>query len=136
MMTAKGFIAADNEYIVCDAAEGYVPGAAGIELLAHRRHGVGADRVLVVRQGRHPAFRLYAADGTELEPEKIDYMVFACYLKQKGMVLTAVELVHILGDRALVATQDLQLASFDIHVTENFCQKMRTLDAKDKAMIC
>ena len=134
MMLAKDFMLNDVEYIVCDATKGYAPRAAGIELLAHRRYGIGADRVMVFTgTSEEPSFLLYAADGRELVPEKADYLVLAAYLGSEGIQPNVAEMVHALGDQALVAKSSLA-PSFELHVTESFCKKLRALDRRAESL--
>lgn len=136
MMIVKSFTLDNVEYMVCDSTKGYVPMAAGIELLANRRLGVGADRVMIFTGTKQePSFCLYYADGTQIVPERRDYLVFACYLKAEGIAANAAEMAKALGDQAILDVQGLQLASFEAHVTEAFCDKLRVLDAKAETMV-
>ena len=61
MLLMQDFVVGDREYLVMDSMTDFMPGAAAVRLLTHRREGVGADRVLI-RIG--DGFVAYAADGT------------------------------------------------------------------------
>lgn len=78
MMVIQDFVVGDKEYMIVNGTEGFMPGAAAIRLLAHRRLGVGADRVLVFTGTEEvPTFVAFSADG---ETEKLtaeDYSVLS-----------------------------------------------------------
>ena len=135
MMIVKNFVVNDVEYMICDSTKGYVPMASGIELLANRRLGVGADRVIVFTgTQQEPSFRLYGADGEEQEPQHEDYLVFACYLREEGIAANAAEMAKALGEQAFIAAAELHPVSFEAHVTGAFCERIRALDKKEQVL--
>ena len=91
--------------MVCNTAEGYVPGTAARELLADRRHGVGADRILFVNPLGGQELQVFAADGRATEAGIHDWLIFALYLRQEGLTANAAEFARELGDQALVRVE-------------------------------
>lgn len=131
MMIVKNFTLDNVEYMVCDSTKGYVPERAGLALLANRRLGVGADRVLVFTgTQQQTSFQLYDAAGKELSAQKQDYLVFAAYLQREGITANAVEMVKALGDQAVLGARGMDISCFEVHVTEAFCQKLRSFEQK------
>lgn len=78
MMIVRNFVVGDMEYMVVNGTAEYMPGAASIRLLAHRRLGVGADRVLVFTGTEEvPAFMAFRADGAVEKLTAEDYRVLS-----------------------------------------------------------
>ena len=100
MMLVQDFVVEDKEYMVLDGTAGFMPGEAAIRLLAHRRQGVGADRVLVFTgTDEVPSFVAFRADGTAEALTAEDYRVLS-----------------------------LSVPTCEIRLTEHFVQKMREAD--------
>ena len=75
MMIVRIYKVEKQEYMVMDGTTGFMPGAAAIRLLAHRRFGVGADRVLVFTGSEEiPSFKAFTADGEEQEMQEADLL--------------------------------------------------------------
>ena len=78
MMIVRIYKVEKQEYMVMDGTTGFMPGAAAIRLLAHRRFGVGADRVLIFTGSEEiPSFKAFTADGEEQEMQEADYAALA-----------------------------------------------------------
>ena len=85
MLLMQDFVVDDREYLVMDSMPDFMPGPAAIRLLAHRREGVGADRVLI-KIG--DSFVAYAADGTAGRLSSTDYQVLLHAVPSCEMRLT------------------------------------------------
>ena len=109
-----------TEYMVLDGSAGQVPGQQGIALLAHRRSGVGADRVMVVA-GCAPSFRVYDADGGLAVPTREDYTILVSYLRERGISWNSATIARKLGSNAFLAAS--HTAIFEAHITESFWNK-------------
>ena len=98
----------NQEYMVMDGTTGFMPGAAAIRLLAHRRFGVGADRVLIFTGSEEiPSFKAFTADGEEQEMQEADYAALA---KVKE--------------------------DFEVHLTDSFMRRLRAADSAKMAAAC
>ena len=79
MMIVRIYQVEKQEYMVMDGTTGFMPGAAAIRLLAHRRFGVGADRVLVFTGSEEiTSFKAFTADGEEQEMQERDFAGPVC----------------------------------------------------------
>ena len=108
MMIVRIYQVEKQEYMVMDGTTGFMPEAAAIRLLAHRRFGVGADRVLVFTGSEEiPSFKAFTADGEEQEMQESDYAALA---KVKE--------------------------DFEVHLTDSFVQRMRQADRAKMAAAC
>ena len=108
MLLVRLYQVEDKEVMVMDGTQDYMPGADAIRLLASRKSGVGADRVIVyagkqTKQG----FRAFTADGQETE-------------------LTA-------EDCLLLSRQQMDI---EIRLTDSFVEKMRQADEERLAKAC
>ena len=138
MMIVKNYTFQGVEYMVCNTAEGYVPGTAARELLADRRHGVGADRILFVNPLGGQELQVFAADGRATEAGIHDWLIFALYLRQEGLTANAAEFARELGDQALVRVQTVlsEVSFFEAHVTTAFCHRLEAIDKGTEMMAC
>ncbi|MDY6267766.1 MAG: diaminopimelate epimerase [Selenomonadaceae bacterium] len=138
MMEIKNYTTAEKEYMVLNGSTMRVmPGAAAIRLLADRRQGVGADRVLIFT-GTHeqPSFLVYEADGTQAEAESMDYKILVRYLAEEGIAANPAELAKVFGDQAFVeAFSTPQVSKIEFHVTDAFLAKMEAADAKEEKLV-
>ena len=138
MMEIKNYTTAEKEYMVLNGSTMRVmPGAAAIRLLAGRRQGVGADRVLIFT-GTHeqPSFLVYEADGTQAEAESMDYKILVRYLAEEGIAANPAELAKVFGDQAFVeAFSTPQVTKIEFHVTDAFLAKMEAADAKEEKLV-
>lgn len=138
MMEIKNYTTAEKEYMVLNGSTMRVmPGAAAIRLLADRRQGVGADRVLIFT-GTHeqPSFLVYEADGTQAEAESMDYKILVRYLAEEGIAANPAELAKVFGDQAFVeAFSTPQVTKIEFHVTDAFLAKMKAADAKEEKLV-
>lgn len=108
MMIVRIYKVEKQEYMVMDGTTGFMPGAAAIRLLAHRRFGVGADRVLVFTGSEEiPSFKAFTADGEEQEMQEVDYAALA---KVKE--------------------------DFEVHLTDSFVRRLRAADSAKMAAAC
>ena len=138
MMVIKNYTTAEKEYMVLNGSTMQVmPGAAAIRLLANRRNGVGADRVLVFT-GTHeePSFLVYEADGTQVGAESMDYKIIVRYLAEEGIAANPAELAKVFGDQAFVeAFSTPDVTRLEFHVTDAFIERMREADAKAERLV-
>ena len=114
MWIVRNYILQGVEYMVCDGQSGYVPGMAGMELLADRCQGVGADRILLLDEPGAEPLQAFEADGSSavLQPE--DFCVADCA-------------------RAADIGSEVSM-SFEAHVTAAFCRRMAACDQKSSAL--
>lgn len=78
MMVVCVYKADNKEYMVMDGTQGFLPEAAAVRLLMHRRHGVGADRLLVFRGSEEvPSFVAFTPEGEQQELTSADYAVLS-----------------------------------------------------------
>ena len=139
MMMIKNYTTAEKEYMVLNGSTMHdsMPGAAAIRLLADRRQGVGADRVLVFT-GTHeePSFLAYEADGTQVGPEAMDYKILVRYLAEEGIAANPAELARVFGDRAFVeAFSTPAVTKLEFHVTDAFVARMEAADCKAERLV-
>ena len=108
MLLVRLYQVEDKEVMVMDGTQGYMPEANAIRLLASRKSGVGADRVIVHAgpQGKQ-GFRAFTADGQETE-------------------LTA-------EDCLLLSRQQMDI---EVRLTDSFVEKMRQADEERLAKAC
>lgn len=111
MLLMQDFVVGGKEYLVMDSMSSFRPGAAAIRLLAHRRDGVGADRVLL-RIGHQAdareAFVAFRADGTAGKVTAEDLQVLLHAVPSCEMRLTASFVQRLReADAAAVAEQFL-----------------------------
>lgn len=99
MVAVYNYLFKGNEYMVVDGSELMLTGDA-IRLLANRRQGAGADRVLVRTDGLLAA---YEADGTESAIEADDLAVLALKKCDYEIHLTSyfVSRLQVAGERKL-----------------------------------
>lgn len=123
MWIVRNFTFEGVEYMVCDMQAGYVPGTAGMELLADRHLGVGADRVLLAGAGQK--LRVFSAQGSEQEPDASDHLILA-YAQQAD------------SSRLDARFQALkrEISYFEAHVTQAFCRRMEEADKAAEAFAC
>lgn len=134
VMVVRNYLVNNVEYMVVNGMRDYMPGREAIRLLAHRRKGIGADRVMVFTgSGQAPSFRLYGADGRSCTAGREEYLVLAHYLRKEGIAVNATELVKFLGDDALAAGWK-ELQSFEIHLTDSFLARLRERDEASSAV--
>lgn len=108
MMIVRIYRVENQEYMVMDGTTSFMPGAAAIRLLAHRRFGVGADRVLVFTGSEEiPSFKAFTADGEAQEMQEADYAALA---KVKE--------------------------DFEVHLTDSFVRRLRAADSAKMATAC
>lgn len=108
MLLVRLYRVEDKEVMVMDGTNGYMPETGAIRLLASRKSGVGADRVIVYcgKQNRD-GFRAFTADGRETE-------------------LTA-------EDCLLLSRQE---ADIEVRLTDYFVGQMRQADEEKLAAAC
>ncbi len=134
MMVVRNYVIHGMEYMVVNGIRDYMPGREAIRLLAHRRSGVGADRVIVFTgSGQEPSFRLWGADGEICAAGKEEYLVLAHYLRSEGIAVNAAEFVRYLGDGILSVTGE-KLSTIEIRITESFLAKLRDRDEASSAV--
>ena len=91
MRILKDYIYENIEYLVTDGRDGFNPSADGIRMLASRKVGVGADKIIVFHGSAEcPSFTVYDADGNKVEASREDVLVFAYYLRCEGIPASAV----------------------------------------------
>ena len=76
---------------------------------------------------------IYDADGNKVEASREDVLVFAYYLRCEGIPASAVEIVHALGDQAILAIHDLHLPEMEVRLTEHFICHMSGVDESELA---
>ena len=138
MQIVTNFLFEGVEYMIYEAV-GYIPGAAGIELLCSRKYGIGADRMLLFTGSQsEPSFRVFASSGEEVTAAERDVLVFAHYLRQRNISGSAAEFARALGDQALVKVGEMEknIFSSEIHITDAFCGKMKDSDRKSNILAC
>jgi len=107
MLLVRLYRVEDKEVMIMDGNQGYMPGENAIRLLASRKFGVGADRVIIHSEmNGQCSFTVYDAEG------------YAC-------ALTA-------ADRALLGRQ----ADCEVRLTDYFAGKMRQADECELAAAC
>lgn len=108
MLLVRLYRVEDKEVMVMDGSQEFMPGANAIRLLASRKSGVGADRVLVFcGTKKQQGFIAYDADGAEC-------------------ALTA-------ADCDLVGRKQ---ADCEVRLTDCFVEKMRRADDCELAAAC
>ena len=134
MRILKDYIYENIEYLVTDGRDGFNPSADGIRMLASRKVGVGADKIIVFHGSAEcPSFTVYDADGNKVEASREDVLVFAYYLRCEGIPASAVEIVHALGDQAILDIHDLHLPEMEVRLTEHFICQMSGVDEAELA---
>ena len=129
MKIAKHYIIDGVEVMVLDGRNHAMPGSNGMALLAHRKLGVGADRILVFTgTEEQPSFIAYGADGSLDEARRSDYVALACYLRDCGISPNVAEMLRNLGMDALAAART-EVERLEIHITEYFWSKALEQDA-------
>lgn len=79
MFSAKNYKVEEQEIMVFDGTQGFMPGSAAIQRMSSRSQGVGLDRVIVFTgTEQHPAFHAFTAEGEECELTAADLRVLAC----------------------------------------------------------
>jgi hypothetical protein len=138
MLIVRNFTFQDVEYMVCDTKAGYVPGMAGIELLANRRLGVGADRVLIMDTEGKPSLRAFTMHGQETAVTVEDILIAAYAVHTDGRAACAKAILKARGSQAYSRLQELagKVDSFEAHVTDAFCRRMESLDRQVESLAC
>ncbi|MDD7056723.1 MAG: diaminopimelate epimerase [Selenomonadaceae bacterium] len=78
MFSAKIYHMEQQEILVLDGTQGFLPGMAAIQRICSRGLGVGLDRVILFTgTEQHPSFRAYTTDGVETELTSADMRVLA-----------------------------------------------------------
>ena len=80
-----------NDFVVINALEQAInPDRDQIRRIAHRRHGIGCDQLLIIRPGRHEQadflVSIYNADGSEAEQCGNGMRCVAAFLRENGLV--------------------------------------------------
>jgi diaminopimelate epimerase len=83
-----------NDFVLIEAIARPVPlTQAQIKLIADRRQGVGCDQILVIEPARTPGtdfrYRIYNADGGEVEQCGNGARCIARYLRERGLIMGA-----------------------------------------------
>jgi len=134
MMVVKNYVIHDVEYMVVNGIRDYMPGREGIRLLAHRRSGVGADRVILFTgSGQEPSFRLYGASGEMCVAGRDEYLILAHYLRSEGIAVNAAEFVRYLGDEVMSVTSE-KISTIEIRITDSFLAKLKERDEASSAV--
>ncbi len=110
-----------NDFVVIDATrQGLEPTPEQIRRLADRRFGVGCDQVLVV--GPPPTadvefeYRIYNADGGEVEQCGNGARCFARFVRDKGLTRSRRIPVHTRGGRIVLEVRDDGQVTVDMGV--------------------
>ena len=128
MKVGKIYNVNHKEYMVLDGTSDMMPGQAGLELLANRSLGVGADCVMIFTgTEQEPSFRLYDADGMAVIASREAYVVLAKYLRDCQFTPNVSEMVRYLGEHALAAGMEAGISS-EVRITECFWQQALHLD--------
>ena len=78
MLLTEVFIIDNKEIMIIDAKKGFMPSASSVRILADRRSGVGADRILVVlNTGVQAEYRVYNQAGELVNMTAADYKALA-----------------------------------------------------------
>ncbi len=134
VMVVKNYVIHGVEYMVVNGIRDYMPGREAIRLLAHRRSGVGADRVIVFTgSDQEPSFRLYGANGEICAAGREEYFILAHYLRSEGIAVNAGEFVRYLGDEVLSVMRE-RMYTIEIRITESFLDKIRDRDKASSAV--
>ncbi len=129
MKTGRLYRINDREIMVLDGIANEMPGQKGLALLANRRAGVGADRVLVFTgTEEQPSMRVYDSKGNPAAADRLDYIALACYLREQQIAPNMAEMVKHLGATALQAG-DFRGGKAELHITEYFWQQVLRMDA-------
>ncbi len=123
MWVVRNFTFKNVEYMVCNIQTGYMPGMAGLELLADRHLGVGADRILLL--GPEQQLHVFSAQGCEQKPEAADRLIMAYARQTESRRLDA---------RFQVLQREISF--FEAHVTQAFCHRMEAADKSTEALAC
>ena len=130
MKVGKKYIVDSVEYLVLDGTSGRMPGQAGLELLADRGLGVGAEYVMVFTgTEQEPSFLLYRSDGQRTETGREAYGVLARYLRDNRLAPNVSEMVHYLGERALAAGTGQEISCVEVRMTEFFWGQVLRMDS-------
>ena len=136
MIITRSYIVNHTEYLVLDGSHGYMPGQEGIRLLAHRREGIGADRVIVFTGSeREPSFQLFDDAGMMMPAAKQDYIALVCYLREQNLAANAGEIGRHLGAQVWEVSL-VEVPHFEAHVTEHFLGRMKEADRQAEATAC
>ena len=93
---------AGNDFVVIDLiSQRYRLRPRDVRKLADRRFGVGCDQVLVVEAPQNPGadfrYRIYNADGGEVEQCGNGARCFACFVREKKLTSKRVLTVETAG---------------------------------------
>ena len=129
MKVGKNYIIDHTEYMVLDGTSDRMPGQAGLELLADRRLGVGADYVMIFTgTEREPSFLLYDGHGGKVGAGREAYMILARYLRDAQLAPNASEMVRHLGEQALSAGSAQEISCFESRITESFWNEVMQMN--------
>ena len=102
MLLTDVFIIDDKEIMIIDAKKGFVPSSGSVRILADRRLGVGADRILVVlNAGALVEYRVYNQTGELVNMTAADYKALAS-----------------------------KVPAFEVHLTDYFVDVLRQTEVK------
>ncbi len=136
MKIARHYIIDGVEIMVLDGRNHAMPGSNGLSLLAHRKLGVGADRILVFTgTEEQPSFIAYDAEGSFSEAGRSDYVALTCYLRDCGISPNVAEMLRNLGTEMLAVAR-AGVERLEIHITEYFWKKALEQDAQVEEAVC
>ncbi|WP_196603571.1 hypothetical protein [Pectinatus haikarae] len=138
MQIVMNYVFRGIEYMVYEAQE-YVPGAAGIRLLGSRRYGIGADRILIMENlSPNSNFQIFTADGNEIAATEQDYLILRCYLQQNISSENFADTDSFKKDILKMVRQigEEEICNAEIHLTDNFIDKMREEDRQRMVFAC
>ena len=119
MMVVMNYLFEGIEYMVCSSEDVQDISSEGLALLADRRHGVGADKIIVANTGSaYCGFEVFDKDGEHSPAGAEEWKVMAAHARRTGLVLDAQKLAHAVGESAI---EELPMGVAEIHVTNYFC---------------
>ncbi len=118
MMVVMNYLFEGIEYMVCSSEDVQGIGSEGLALLADRRHGVGADKIIIANGSAYGSFEVYGKDGGRISADAEAWKVMAVHARRTGLVLDSQKLARAIGENA-IETQPMSVA--EIHVTNYFC---------------
>lgn len=124
MMNVMNYLFEGIEYMVCSSEDVQGIGSEGLALLADRRKGVGADKIILVdTKGFYSEFEVFDNMGEHCPAGISEWNVMSAHARKNGLVLDPQKLAHAMGEKAIEESQIMGVA--EIHVTDYFCGVLR-----------
>lgn len=126
-----------NDFVVLDLiSQHYRPTHHDMKMIADRHFGIGCDQILLVEAPQHPEndfkYRIFNADGNEVEQCGNGARCFALYVRQKGLI--GKDSMRVETENGII---ELHLEDDSVRVnmgTPNFSPASLPFDAQQQAL--